>query len=368
MADAERMAAVLTALPEEYEAVRSHLVRPETRAHRLGTLVEVGELPGCPWPVAIAECGEGGRTAAALTERIASWLEPEALFFVGIAGGLKDELALGDVVVAAKVHAYGGGKATSDGFLARPESVRPAHALEQAARSALRRGPSRWTDRVITGPPAPTAVPKVHFRPLASGDVLLNSAECALREQLHHTYNDAVAIEMESAAFAHAAHLADCPHLAIRGISDRADGTKYDIDRQGYQERAAAHAAAAVMAVITEFARHRPTATRSAPAAPASARTPSSDVRVADALEAFTGMAGLEFRRQVLAMVEDRLALEHPLGIPEQTVARDHLVLIARALRQSREPSSARRALYEVMADLRPNEQALVRLREVLGL
>ncbi|WP_189301260.1 5'-methylthioadenosine/S-adenosylhomocysteine nucleosidase [Streptomyces cinerochromogenes] len=366
VADAERMAAVLTALPEEYAAVRSHLVRPETRVHRLGTVVEVGELPGCPWPVAIAECGEGGRTAATLTERIATWLEPEALFFVGIAGGLKDDLALGDVVVAAKVHAYGGGKVTSDGFLARPDSVRPAHALEQAARSALRRGSSRWTDRVITGPPAPTAAPKVHFRPLASGDVLLNSAECPLREQLHHTYNDAVAIEMESAGFAHAAHLADLPHLAIRGISDRADGTKYDTDRQGHQERAAAHAAAAVMAVITEFARHRPAATRSAPAAPA--RTPSSDVRVADALEAFTGMAGLEFRRTVLALVEDRLALEHPLGIPEQTVARDHLVLIARGLRQSREPSSAHRALYEVMADLRPNEQALVRLREVLGL
>ncbi|GAA3101516.1 5'-methylthioadenosine/S-adenosylhomocysteine nucleosidase [Streptomyces echinatus] len=367
---AKPRAAVLTALPEEYEAVRSHLVRLEKRPHRLGTVVEVGESPGCPWPVAIAEFGEGGRTAAALTERIVTWLEPEVLFFTGIAGGLKEDLALGDVVVAAKVHAYGGGKQAPDGLLARPESWPAAHALEQAARSALRQGESHWVGRVPVGPPAPDGAakpPRVHFKPLASGDVLLNSSDCALRDQLHRTYNDAVAIEMESAGFAHAAHLAGCPSLAVRGISDRADGSKYDTDGRGYRERAAAHAAAAVMAVIAELARFRTTTEHSPAAATASSRTPS-DVQVADALEDFTDMAGLEFRRNVLAMLRDRLALTHPLGIPEQTMARDHLMLIARGLRQSREPSAAHRALYGVMADLRPNDRALVRLHDVLGL
>lgn len=93
MADtAPPTAVILTALSVEYDAVRAHLTDAETLVHPSGTRVEHGRLPGTPWYVALAEIGEGTLTAAALTERVNSWLAPQVLFFVGVAGGLKDDI------------------------------------------------------------------------------------------------------------------------------------------------------------------------------------------------------------------------------------------------------------------------------------
>ncbi|WP_217226930.1 5'-methylthioadenosine/S-adenosylhomocysteine nucleosidase [Streptomyces anulatus] len=239
---------VLTALQLEFQAVHTHLTDLESYEHEMGTRVEEGALPGTPWRVALAELGEGNTNAAALTERINSWLKPAALFFVGIAGAIKDGLELGDVVVATKTYAYQGGKLDPDGFMARPSAWDASHWLEQAARHNLRSG--EWTIHIRSRRPQRT--PAVQLKPIAAGDVVLNSADNPLSDQLRHTYNDAVAIEMEGAGFARAAHLAGrVDALTIRGISDKADGQKHAADAAGKQPQAAAHAAAAAIAVIT---------------------------------------------------------------------------------------------------------------------
>ena len=68
-----------------------------------GTHAEVGRLPGTRWRIALLETGEGTRSAAALTERPMSWFAPEAVLFVGVAGGLKTDIEPGDVVIATKL-------------------------------------------------------------------------------------------------------------------------------------------------------------------------------------------------------------------------------------------------------------------------
>ncbi|MEV0740785.1 5'-methylthioadenosine/S-adenosylhomocysteine nucleosidase [Streptomyces sp. NPDC050549] len=228
--------AVLTALPLEYTAVREHLTGAQKQEHpRYGTLATVGRLSDTPWRVALLELGEGNLTAATLTERIMSWLEPEAVFFVGVAGGLKPDIGLGDVVVATKLYGIHGGKETDKEFLVRPEAWRASHRLEQAAREALR------------------GDPHVHLKPIAAGDVVLASARSALAEHLRTHYGDAAAIEMEGAGIASAVHLAGGDALVIRGISDKADARKSRADAGGSQPRAAANAAAAAMAVLREL-------------------------------------------------------------------------------------------------------------------
>ncbi|MFD4627640.1 tetratricopeptide repeat protein [Streptomyces sp. NPDC058475] len=233
---------VLTALPCEYAAVRKHLTEAEELEHPEGTRVERGRLPGTPWYVAVAELGEGALNAAVLTERVVAWLRPEALLFVGVAGALKDDIKIGDVVVGTRVYGIHGGKQTPEGFLVRPEAWRSSHRLEQAARFALRG--------------------KVHLKPIAVGDVVLADSKSAIAAHIRHHFNDAAAIEMEGSGVAHAAHLSSrLDTLVIRGISDCADVGKAGSDASGSQPRAADAAASAAVAIL---AKHRPATGRTA--------------------------------------------------------------------------------------------------------
>ncbi|MCW8120479.1 MULTISPECIES: 5'-methylthioadenosine/S-adenosylhomocysteine nucleosidase [Streptomyces violaceoruber group] len=240
MPDTQPTVLVLTALPLEYAAVRAHVEEREERVHRDGTRIEVGRLSSTSWHVALAELGMGAERTAALTTQLIHWLRPEAVLFVGVAGSLKDDVGIGDVVVGTQVYEIHGGKQAPEGFLVRPKALPGSHALEQAARSAVRDMP-----RV-----------RAHFMPIATGDVVLADAESEIARFLRRNYNDAGAIEMEGSGALRAAHLSgQLNALVIRGISDRADAEKHRADASGSQQRAAEQAAAVTVAVLHK---HRP--------------------------------------------------------------------------------------------------------------
>ncbi|MEV6362142.1 5'-methylthioadenosine/S-adenosylhomocysteine nucleosidase [Nocardia asteroides] len=230
------MIVFLTALDLEGEAVRAHLAGLQTHHHPAGTVFEVGHLAG--WPdcaVALAVIGMGTVNAAAITERAITEFRPTAVVFVGIAGGLREWIALGDVVVATRVYAYHGGRVDQDAFLARPRAWDTSHRLVQLA---------KYVNRTRAWPGAAKSGAAVHFEPVAAGEIVLNSPAGPEHDRLHAHYNDAVAIEMESAGVALAGQLYDStPTIAVRGISDHADGAKNDSDRAGWQPVAARNAA-----------------------------------------------------------------------------------------------------------------------------
>ena len=226
---------VLTALPLEYEAVKAHMGLLRTIEHETGTRAAIGPLAGTPWQVALVQMGEGAVNAAVLTERAVTWLHPQAVLFVGVAGSLKKKkVKLGDVVFATKVYAYHGGRETTEGFKVRPDAWRVSQRLDQTARHVLGT--------------------KAHFKPIAAGDVLLDNDVSAVAKLLKDHYEDAVAIEMEGNGVVHAAHLSNQVDAAvIRGISDLADGRKARADASGSQLRAAANAAEAAFAVLRDL-------------------------------------------------------------------------------------------------------------------
>ncbi|MDN3024942.1 5'-methylthioadenosine/S-adenosylhomocysteine nucleosidase [Streptomyces sp. S.PB5] len=233
-------ALVLTALPLEYDAVRAHVEERQERVHRDGTRIEQGRLPGTAWQIALAELGVGADRAAALTSQLINWLRPEAVFFVGVAGSLKDDVEIGDVVVGTQVYEIHGGKQTPDGFLVRPKSLPGSHALEQAARFAVKDMPDV----------------RPHFAPIATGDVVLADADSAIAAFIRRNFNDAAAIEMEGYGATQAAHLnGRLDSLIVRGISDHANADKHKADAKGSQPLAARQAAAVTVAVLR---RHGP--------------------------------------------------------------------------------------------------------------
>ncbi|MEU7478114.1 5'-methylthioadenosine/S-adenosylhomocysteine nucleosidase [Lentzea sp. NPDC042327] len=240
--EASDIVVVLTALESEYTAVRDLVEEPAVLRHAAGTRFEVGRIRGGTGRVALASAGAGNQPAAVLAERAIAEFRPRAVFFAGIAGALHDDLDLGAVVVATKVYGHHGGVEGENGFGARPQAWDADHELEQIARAVSRDG--RWR--------LPTA-PRVVFRPIAAGEVVLDSRLTPSAEHLRRHYSDAAAVELESAGTAKAAHLNRAPFLTVRGISDKADGRKLDTDRAGWQSIAAGNAAAFTLAVAAEL-------------------------------------------------------------------------------------------------------------------
>jgi nucleoside phosphorylase len=225
-------------------------------AARLGIPAVRDDGPQLGWlaggqQVALAVLGSGTAGAAALAERAIAEFGPTALLFVGVAGALKPHLNLGDIVVATKVYGYHGATEEDGQHKARPEVWAASHSLEQHARRVATH--NAWPTLIQHTDRSRRSGPQVHFSAIASGEVVLNSRTTTLATQLNRTYNDAVAIEMESAGAAKAAQLNSVPTLTIRGISDKADGGKHTTDRAGWQAIAAANAAAFTAALITQI-------------------------------------------------------------------------------------------------------------------
>ncbi len=237
---------ILTALDLEYQAIQEKLVDLRLHRHPQGTRFEIGRLAKGRCQVALAHVGKGNQSAAVLAERAISQFDPVALLFVGVAGALHSHITLGDVVVATHIYAFHGGTSQDDGFKSRPRVWETSHAADQIARHIHRSG--SWAQDL-------ERTPEVHFGPIAAGEVVLNSAASAHARWIHDNYNDALAVEMEGAGVAQAGQLnGKLPVVVVRGVSDRADGTKEATDRDRWQPRAVANAAAFAAALAEELA------------------------------------------------------------------------------------------------------------------
>ncbi|MEU5877016.1 AAA family ATPase [Spirillospora sp. NPDC047279] len=249
---------VLTAIDLEHRAFAEHMTR--TREHRDadGTRYDIGVLRGTDCSVALALIGMGNLGAATLAGRAIEEFHPKALLCVGIAGGLSNEVVLGDVVVASQIHAYHGGREDGGGFHPRPRSWPLPHGLEQLAREVAREG--SWID--IEDDTDERPPPKVHLKPVVSGEVVLDSRTSPIAELLSTHYADAVAIDMESAGVAEAAHRKDFHRaVTVRAVSDMASGHKRQTDAAGFQVIAASRAAAFAAALAARIGRgHSPAA------------------------------------------------------------------------------------------------------------
>ena len=246
-------AVILTALRVEYLAVRTHLSNLREETHPQGNVYQRGSFIANEqsWEVGIAEVGVGNVSAAIEAERAISYFNPDILFFVGIAGGIKDkDVSIGDVVVATKVYGFESGKSENQ-FLTRPSLCQSSHALVQRAKAEARK--DEWLQRLSR---IPIQQPRVFVESIASGEKVVASRESEIFQFLRTSYNDVIAVEMEGFGFLSAAFAyPNIKAIVVRGISDLVKDKNDDSvePEQVRQERASLHASAFAFEILANF-------------------------------------------------------------------------------------------------------------------
>jgi nucleoside phosphorylase len=243
-----RSAVILCALPKEVSAVLAHLESVEETVVD-GTVVTVGTFKSelSTWTVRVAETGKGNAVASVTTERMIKAYDPEVALFVGIAGGLKKDLSVGDVVVASTVFGYHGGKAGKQRFLIRPQVRVGSYALRQRASAEARKG--TWTSLT----PNAAGSPEAHVEPIVSGEQVVASTSSPEYKFIAANFSAAYAIEMEGEGFYAAAEMNEGHRcLVIRGLMDLLDGKNLP-DEEIRKKRAAENAAAFAFNLLATY-------------------------------------------------------------------------------------------------------------------
>lgn len=252
-------AVFVTALVEEFSAVTAHLSDPQEHVES-GTIYKIGRFlaGGGYGTVAVVLAGMGNASSAAATERALALFKPNFAFFVGIAGGLRDDLKIGDVVTADKVYGYEAGKA-GDMFSTRPEATTVSHEALQRANTVVM--DNRWQGRIV---PIPLRRPNALVKPIAAGEKIVASKRSEEFRRLSQTYSDAHAVAMEEHGFCVSVktHPRVC-FAVVRGISDLIE-KKEEADRGGSHDIAASSAAAFAFEMLAGLLRSRAKAANSA--------------------------------------------------------------------------------------------------------
>lgn len=226
--------AIVSAMHEELSAVLA-LMPDEHKQLVAGREFWVGHLHGHPVVAVLSRIGKvaAATTATALIERFGV----RGIVFTGVAGGLAAGVQVGHVVIADsflqhdldasplfpryEVPLYGVSRLRTDPALTQQ--------LEQAARQAL---------------PGCT----LHRGLVVSGDRFISST--AESRALQAALPQALAVEMEGAAFAQVCLDYGIPFAAVRTVSDRADDEAHVDFLRFIQEVASRHSAAVVQALL----------------------------------------------------------------------------------------------------------------------
>lgn len=216
--------AIVAALHDELASVLA-LMPDEQRQVVAGREFWVGHLHGQDVVAVLSGIGKvaAATTAALLVER----LGVRRIVFTGVAGGLGPGVRVGDVVLARsflqhdmdasplfprhEVPGYGRARFEADAAL--------ADALELACERMLHTLPQRLDAATVAA--FGLHAPRLHQGLLVSGDRFV--AATAESQALQRELPDALAVEMEGAAFAQVCHDFGVPLAVVRTISDRAD-------------------------------------------------------------------------------------------------------------------------------------------------
>lgn len=189
--------------------------------------------------VVIVRSGIGKVNAALCTQILCDVFEVTHIINTGVAGSLKNEIDIGDIVVSTdalhhdvdvRIFGYPLGEVPQIGRLSFPADER----LIEIASSTCRE----------VNPDI-----KVYEGRIVSGDQFISDKQ--VKDNIIKNFQG-FCVEMESASVAHAAYLNHVPFVIIRAISDKADDSA-EMDYPTFEKAAAAHSAALVEHMLAKI-------------------------------------------------------------------------------------------------------------------
>ena len=245
--------AIVSAMRQELDAVL-RLMPDEQMQRAAGRDFWLGHLQGHEVVAVLSRIGKvaAATTATVLIERF----DVDRIVFTGVAGGLGQGVAVGDMVVAQcfmqhdmdatpifpkyEVPLYGLSRFPTDPTL--------SECLLRAA--AMVGGEAGTSQAAHPGAEFGLKAPQVHQGLILSGDRFV--ATSAEAKALQAALPEALAVEMEGAAFAQVCHDYGVPFAALRVISDRADDAAH-IDFLRFIDQVASRYSAAILDRLLEL-------------------------------------------------------------------------------------------------------------------
>jgi adenosylhomocysteine nucleosidase len=204
--------AIVAALHEELSEWLAQL--PDRRCERVaGRDVWVATFRGQSIVVTLSGIGKvaAATTATLLIQRF----DVQRIVFTGVAGGLGPGVAVGDVVVARRLLQH-----DMNAWPLVPRHEVPGYGRAHFEADKTLSDALAWAcEQALLDMGLPTQ--RLHQGLIISGDQFV--CDTAVAQALQRDLPDALAVEMEGAAFAQVCHDHGVPLAVVRTISDRAD-------------------------------------------------------------------------------------------------------------------------------------------------
>ena len=179
--------------------------------------------------VVIVQCGIGKVNAGICVQILADLFQVDAVINTGVAGSLRAEINIGDIVVSTDACEHDM-DVTALGY---KQGIIPQ--MKESFFNADR----QLVEAAIEVCREVNPDINVYEGRVLSGDQFISGEE--IKNKLIDLF-DGSCTEMEGAAIAHAAFLNEIPYVVIRAISDKADGSAH-MDYPEFERAAAAHSA-----------------------------------------------------------------------------------------------------------------------------
>ena len=230
------MLGIIGAMEVEVKELREMMENPQAQTVAGMTFYQ-GTIKGKE--VVVVRSGIGKVNAGICSQILVDRYQVEGIINTGIAGSLRNEINIGDIVLATVAVQH---DVDATGF---------GYPLGEIPQMGIKEFPADEKLRALAEECSKKANPdiQVFCGRVASGDQFISNKE---KKNWIQDNFDAFCTEMEGAAIAQAAYLNNIPYLVVRAISDKADDSA-NMDYSEFEAKAVKNSVRLMAAMIAEL-------------------------------------------------------------------------------------------------------------------